>query len=656
VKRLLIDIETRSVLDLPKAGIHNYARDPSTSITHLGFTFDDSPIEVWQPRLGEMPGRLWDLVTEPATEFVAHNAAFERLVLSGPAGRALGFPEALQAPERWTCTMARAAALGLPRGLDDACSALNLPLQKDREGHQLMLQCCKPRSLHPLTWWQDESRMTRMAAYCRRDVECEAQLEHRLPELSPTEHAVWAVTEKMNDAGVLIDAALLKMLTRIVQGALAKLDKELCEITAGAIKRVSMTAALVTWLRAHGLDVNSCDKHAVAELLERDDLDPTVERVLEIRQEGGGSSTKKLVAVARQFDALDGRLRHQLVYAGAIATGRWSSTGVQLQNLPRNRLYDLAPILRDLEHGITATEIADIYGPPLQVASELLRPLIVAPHGHWLIIADFAQVEARVLAWLAGEQHRLQMFRDYDAGGPDPYSVTAALLFGVTIVGVKPDQRPLGKAAELAFGFQGGHRAIQKQARNFGLRIPKAQAEEYKLAWRAANPAIVQFWADLERAACSVIGSPPGRIERVDLIEFTRTARAMTAKLPSGRKLIYWAPTLRERETPWGELRLQPHCFGRNNLTKKWENGPLYGGLFCENVVQATARDLLAQALIRLDTLGLNPILTIHDEIIVQADQDATEAVSKVMRTVPGWARGLPLAASVVSADRYAKG
>jgi DNA polymerase bacteriophage-type len=329
---------------------------------------------------------------------------------------------------------------------------------------------------------------------------------------------------------------------------------------------------------------------------------------------------------------------------------------VQLQNLPRIKVYEPAPILRDLQHGITAEEIADIYGPPLAVVSELLRPLIVAPNGHWLIIADFAQIEARICAWLAGEQHRIRMFRDYDAGGPDPYRVTAGVLFNVAVADVTPHQRPLGKAAELAFGFQGGHRALQKQARNFGLRIPKAQAETFKIAWREANPAITQFWADLEHAACSVIGSPPGLIERVGRIEFTRTARAMTAKLPSGRKLIYWAPTLRERETPWGELRLQPHCFGRNNLTKKWENGPLYGGLFCENVVQATARDLLALALIQLDRLGYAPVLTIHDEIIVEADADLTDAVGEVMRSIPDWAAGLPIAASVVAADRYAKG
>jgi DNA polymerase bacteriophage-type len=219
-----------------------------------------------------------------------------------------------------------------------------------------------------------------------------------------------------------------------------------------------------------------------------------------------------------------------------------------------------------------------------------------------------------------------------------------------------PHQRQLGKILDLSCGFQGGYRAIQKMARNFGLRIPKAQAEELKLAWRADKPAIVQFWADLERAATLVITSPPGRIERVGLIEFTRTSRAMTMKLPSGRKLVYWAPSLRERKTPWGELRLQPHCFGRNNTTRKWENGALYGGLLCENSVQGTARDLLAHALIRLDASGLKPILTIHDEIIVETNTDATEVVSEAMHAAPDWAVGLPIAASVVTADRYAKG
>ena len=271
---------------------------------------------------------------------------------------------------------------------------------------------------------------------------------------------------------------------------------------------------------------------------------------MELRSEGGGSCTTKTAAMALHINH-DSRIRHGLVYAGAVATGRWSSVGVQLQNLPRNSVYDLPPILRDLQHDITADEIADLYGPPLRVISELLRPLIVAPDGHHLIVADYCQIEARILAWLAGEHHRLAMFRAYDDGGPDPYSVTAARLFSLPVAEVTPAQRQSGKIAELALGFQGGHRAIQKMGKNFGMRIAKATAEEWKVAWRRPTRRSRAFGTPLRpRRAPSSIVPRPHRTSRPDPV-LAHAARDV-GKAPVRTEAHLLAPVPEVRKKPRG--------------------------------------------------------------------------------------------------------
>lgn len=679
--RMFFDIETRSTVDLRRTGQYVYAADPSTEILMLAWALDNEPVRVWLPVRGEeIPDDLAACLADPAVTLVAHNAAFERVVCTSQAGRKIGLPvQAMRDMRRWNCTAARAACMGLPRTLDGAGRALNLDVEKDRDGHALMMRMCKPRASladGTVTWWEDAERMGRLAAYCRQDVEVERLIDRKLPDLPPAEHATWLLTEAMNDTGVTIDEALLLRVAMLIEDGERALNAEIAEATGGAVRRVTDHAALTRWLTAQGIDdaaETGVGKAAIAAMLDNPELDPTVRQVLVWRQEGGKSSAAKYRSLMLRMSD-DRRIRGALVYCGAAATGRWSSRGAQLQNLPRGgALADPAAAIRDLADGATLDEIGFMHGPPLVVASELLRPTFVAAPGHWLARGDYSQIEARVLAWLAGQANILDAFRAFDAGtGPDLYKITAAGIYGVSVGEVTKEQRQIGKVAALALGYQGGKGAFLAMAKAYGVRVSEERAEEIKTAWRAANPMIAStgkdappgFWRQLESAAADCMARPAGAMYLVGPhgISFRRNNSAMALRLPSGRSLVYWNPKLAQIETPWG-MKWAVKYRAEDAVTKRWTEFAAYGGLWTENVVQATARELMADSLIRCASAGLRPILTVHDEAICEVSRErfpraaqAAEAVEAVMREAPVWAAGLPVAADASADARYVKG
>jgi DNA polymerase len=443
-----------------------------------------------------MPADLTSVLSNEATPLVAHNAGFERLLLTGPAGARIGVPtNTIANLTRWDCTAARAAHVGLPRDLARACIGLNLPIRKDGAGHALMLRMCRPRSTDPLIWWEDDERMTRMEEYCRQDVEAEHMLDRKLPPLGEFERAVWEATERANDRGIRVDQLLLYRLDVLTDQAKKDVDERISKATHGAGPKVSNHAALTRWLISNGVDAEGVGRQAVEDLLENEDLDPSIRHVLQLRQDGGGSSSTKVVAIDQRLSD-DGRIRGALTYGGATSTLRWSSHGAQLQNLPRaNGQYNIPAILRDLNDHATLVELEDIHGAPLKVASQLLRPLFTANPSLQLVASDYSQIEARVLAWLAGQEDRLEVFRQYDAGvGPDLYRVTASRIYHTTPSEITKQQRQVGKTADLACGFQGGVRAFKAMVKTQRLKITAEEAEQVKQSWRAAHPYIVRFW------------------------------------------------------------------------------------------------------------------------------------------------------------------
>lgn len=698
MNRLEIDIETRSVAPLPKTGVYVYAEHPTTEITHVAYSRDAASVRVWLPPRstqrdtsgvrqvvttasgrqveafgGPMPADLYEALNDPAVELVAHNASFERNVLGGAPGRRIGVPvHQLAALPRWNCTAARAACMGLPRTLESTAAALNLPVQKDREGYALMMRMCKPKPKTgvngvPPVWVDDPASMLREAAYCADDVHTEAAVDAKLPNLPGLERQVWEITEAMNDAGVVVDTDLLLRVSLMIEDAERDINARISGVTGGAVPRVSDHGALTRWLLAQGLDDTAetgVGKQAVAAMLERADLDPVVRSVLAMRRDGGGSSAKKYRAILTRLSN-DGRLRGALVYAGAAMTARWSSRGAQLQNLPRGgTIRSTDGAIRDLMDGASLAEIEEIHGPPLVVASELLRPVFTAAEGYWLARGDYSQIEARVIAWMAGAEWKLDAFRACDAGtGPDTYKLAAASIYRVAVPDVTKEQRQIGKVGELALGFQGGVGAFQQMAKGYGVRVGDDRADEIKVAWREANPEVVQLWRDMERAAIDCMESSPGRFWPVGTrgMGYKRNGAALALRLPSGRHMLYWSPRLAMKATPWGSRATLVYR-AEDPVKKRWTEFDAYGGLLTQGPVQATARDLMADALVRLPAAGFRPVLTVHDEGIGEAARqrfattdEAKAAIAAVMMQAPAWAAGLPVAADASAALRYVK-
>ena len=426
------------------------------------------------------------------------------------------------------------------------------------------------------------------------------------------------------------------------------------ELTGGVVEAATQSGRLLTWLRARGVEADSVDKPAVAELLGTN-LPDDVRRVLEVRAEAARSSTAKLKAF-RARTCGDGRLRDNLLYHGA-GTGRWSGKGVQLQNLPRPR------IVVDTEAAITAIRqreepwwIDVFYGPPLGVVSDCLRGMLIASPGMELVAADFAAIEARVLAWLAGQRDLIRLF----ATGGDAYRHMAAEIYGraADTIAKGSVERQLGKQAVLGCGYGIGAPKFRTTCANAGIRIDEALAERVVKTYRTTNGRIVALWRELEHAALRAIEQPgltvPAAAGRV---RFRKKGDFLWLVLPSRRPLAYAQPRIEDVETPWGELRPQVTYLGVNSITRAWERQSAYGGKWTENVVQAFARDLLAAAMVRLEQAGYPIVLTVHDEIVaeVPAGSGSVEEFEAIICQLPDWATGCPVTAEGWRGLRYRK-
>lgn len=729
--KLHLDLESRSTVNLTQTGVYVYAEDPSTEITHVGWAIDDDAVEVWLPNPryarvattvqtidgapvrvygGPMPDMLRAALDDPDVIIGAHNAGLERRMLADDPGFQIGLVEI--PVSRFDCTAARAARVGLPRSLEGAAGALNLPVRKDRDGHALMMRMCKPlrstKTDSSVRWLDDDASMIREAAYCAHDVIVERAVDKQVPRLSEFERRVWELTETANDRGVLVDAELLLRVSFMVEDAEGDINRRLaietcsvwgtcpnghaCPSPCGAVQRVSDHGAITRWLQAFDADddlgAGGVGKAALAAMLEREDLPPVVRTVLLMRQAGGKSSASKYRSIMKRMSR-DGRIRGVLVYCGAAATGRWSSRGAQLHNLPRAGLLKkyahVEQAIRDIRDGATLAEIEELHGPPMVVASELLRPVFIAPDGHKLARGDSKQIEARILPWLAGAQWKLDAFAHYDAGlGPDLYKVGAGGIFKVDPASIGDDdpRRQIGKVSELALGYQGAEGALQAMAKGYGLKIPRASCPPgvkpwewdppdgtdawIVRKWRPANPEVSDretgLWSCVERAAITCMESSPGALQRVagragELgVGFIRNGKAMAMRLPSGGSLLYWSPVLRTQVMPWGKPKLCVVYRAEDSQTKQWSEFSGYGGLWVENLDQATGRDLMAYWLLEMAAAGLPPVLTVHDEGIGETDRDdGAAAVEAIMRRLPPWAAGLPVAADSSSAVRYVK-
>ena len=661
---LLIDFESRSTVDLRKRGVYIYSQDPSTEILCLALMPDGdrSKRVIWFPKLfsagifsvrvfggyAEVPvvntATAQHLISQ-ATTITAHNAQFERLLFQEILHKRHGWPAIPLT--KFRCTAARAAALALPRSLDQVCSVLNLPVQKDKEGRKLMMRLCRPQP--DGTYIEDIPSLVRLAQYCLTDVDAEHEVEKALPPLPASEERIWQLDQRINDKGIGFDREGALQLKFAIEGAETRLLAEVKELTKGAIKSARQVAALITWLKdEHDVELDDLKKGTVKEALSRLP-EGKAKRMLEIRQEMSLSSTAK-INTALGLISPDSRIRGTLLYHGA-STGRWGGKGFQPHNLPRDS-YKTPEEVEDAIAGFHTEST-------IKAASKCLRGLIVPQNGKFLHASDYNAIEARVLAWLADEREALEVFRR----GLDPYRVTASNIFGVSYEKVTKDQRQIGKVAILALGYQGWVGAFQTMAPNYGVHVSDEQAEEIIIPWRAANPAIRALWAGMEDAAFQAVRT--GKPYRCGKTLFGTRGDFLFMKIPSGRMLAYPYPIIepRTREFPAKEPGGKPQkitkdvvtFMGEDTYTHKWTRLATYGGKLVENLVQATARDLLCDAMLRMDALGYAIVLSVHDEIVWEDDQDRVKEVEDLMTVAPAWAAGCPLGAAGWRSKRYRK-
>lgn len=631
-RRLLIDLETYSSADITKTGAFKYVEAPDFEILLLAYAWDDGPVNVIDLARGEVLEymELRNSILDPNIVKVAHNSAFERACLSRVTGRDLP-------PEEWEDTMILAAMNGLPLSLDAAGAALELKDQKIKEGTSLISYFCKPckptianggrtRNLpkHAPDKW------ARFVEYCRRDVEVEQAIYYRLRDFPVTafERRVWALDARINERGVQVDTDLAEAAIAVDEAFTTTHAAEMQRLTG--LDNPNSVAQLKDWLSAVGVNVDSLNKATVQDLKAKVS-DPTTRRVLELRQLLGKTSTTKYAAMTNAV-CKDSRVRGLLQYYGAGRTGRWAGRLVQVQNLPQNHLDGIADV-RELvkQRDLDTLELAFDSVP--DVLSQLIRTAFVAKPGCTFLVADYSAIEARVIAYLAGEKWRQEVF----ANGGDIYCSSASAMFKVPVVkhGINGHLRQKGKIAELACGYGGGVGALKA----FGadkMGLTEDEMQQIVTQWRAASPTIPRFWRDVESAAKRALNNP-GRTATVPCgVKYRMDDDALRCLLPSGRVLSYWGAWLDSD----GSI-----CFmGQNQTTRQWEKTETWGGKLVENIVQAYARDCLAVAMVRLEAEGWHICFHVHDEVIVEAPEGSRwEDVAEVMGRPIDWAPGFIL-------------
>ena len=655
-----VDIETYSSVDLTKSGVRPYTEAPDFTILLIAYKIDNQPIklidlaakgsETSSSLLPEVssdipPGDLWEfrrLLLDPAAVKTAYNASFERTCLARYFHRPMP-------PEQWQCTMVQAATMGLPGTLAQVGAILGLERQKMEEGKALIQYFCKPAKDGTRHYPQDAPEKWELfRRYNVRDVDVETTIREKLARWPrpQVELDAWALDQAINDRGVRLDKTLLENALKLGDVYSARLIDEAQELTG--LDNPRSDAQLKGWLAERGVVTDSLDKKSIPPLLEAA-TDNTIKRVLRLRQELGKTSISKYAAMNRGL-CEDGRVHNLLQYYGAGRTGRWAGRLVQVQNLPQNKLRDLSTarqLVRDGEFDLL--EMA--YGSPPFVLSQLIRTTFIPSEGCRFIIADYSAIEARVLAWLAGESWVLKEF--YGEGLI--YEATASMMFHVPkdVIkkgGARADLRSKGKVATLACGYQGGAGAlIQMGALESG--IPEDELPGIVQMWRKANKNIVRFWYEVEDAAISAVQGTPTTLDHG--IHFECEADYLFITLPSGRRLAYYQPEL-QPEPKFDKMGLTYKGSGQN---KKFTRQKSYGGKLVENITQATARDCLRDAMTALDAAGYRIVFHVHDEVIVDmpVGTGSLAEMQEIMGRPLAWAPGLPLRAAGFEADFYMK-
>jgi len=626
-----LDFETRSKVDLKDKGLDTYARDVSTEVICMAYSIDGGEVKLWTPQFA-----IPQFLSNPDAKFQAWNAAFEYNIMK----------HVLQLNTRWEQmidSMAIAAANNIPQALDDAAQFVDGEHLKDPIGKRLIQKLSKPKK--DGTFNEDPELLDQMYEYCKQDVRTEMEVVKRLRALSSVEQQVWVLTQKINEVGVPVDPQELQNAIFACEQNKAAIYREITELTGGYT--ANQPAKLVEWMSKRGVVVEDLTAETVTKLLQRSNITDEVRRVLELRQQGSMTSVAKFEKMLEV--QVGGRIRNTLVYHGA-STGRFASRGgLNLQNIARPSLDDNA-IEEAYERILVRGE-----GGTMEELSSLVRSAIKAPDGQTFVDVDFSSIENRVASWIAGQNDKVELFRQ----GLDEYkSFASSALYNVPYEEVTKEMRQISKSAVLGCMFGQGAKGLVEYAEGMGVKMTMGESERAVKAYRNAYVKVKSAWYDFEGAAIAAIQNE-GHPYKIGKIAFKCAKNALWMQLPSGRLICWQRPKVEKQLTPWGQLKDGILVWSQNTFTRKWGYNKLIGSSIFQSSVQATARDMLTESMLALDNEGYTVVNCIHDEILIlapeQDSQSALEHVIALMTKAPTWAPEFPLAAEGWVGQRYRK-
>lgn len=675
-----VDFETRSAVELLDTGAWVYSLHPTTGVLCFVYRlpyWEEDRTELWHPAFPELgieeaplPVELFNWLASGGL-IEAHNSFFERSIWLNQMVAKFNWPEVPH--KAWRCSAAKAAVFALPRGLEGLCKVLKTRHQKDKVGSKTMLKMAKPRKLlkkerkaleaqgidpDGQLWWHETYEMLEVLfAYCRTDVLAEEEASSLLRDLSAEETDVFLMDQWINQRGVQIDQAAVETALELVGGIYTELNAELIQVVQESGSEIEITKAtqrarILAWLNEQGVPIMDTQGPTVDEWLKRKDLKPSALRMLELMRALGRSSTAKYVAMQEWSDPRDGRARGMLLYHGA-GTGRWSGAGPQPHNFPRGDIKNMS-LAWDAIHTKDILLIETLYEDLMTVLSHALRGAIIPSPGKELIAADYAAIEARVIFWLADDQAALDIFRRGDC----IYCDMATDIYKRVITKANFNERQMGKQTILGLGFQMGWKKFIDTCAKYGIFLEPEFAQYVVNLYRSKYWRVKKMWSDQEQAAIEAIRS--GRQIRCGRIVWKVIDRFLHCKLPSGRVLSYCDPVLIKKPMPWdkNDLRDAISFMGVDPQTKQWRRTDTYGGTLVENIVQATARDLMADAMLRCEKTGVyDVVLSVHDELITEVvkGKGSVKELETLMSIVPAWADGCPVKAEGWAGLRYKK-
>jgi DNA polymerase len=626
-----LDFETRSKIDLKDKGLDTYARDISTEVICMAYSIDGGEVKLWTPQFA-----IPQFLSNPNAKFQAWNAAFEYNIMKHVLHLNTTWDQMID-------SMAIAAANNIPQALDDAAQFVDGEHLKDPIGKRLIQKLSKPKK--DGTFNEDPELLEQMYEYCKQDVRTEMEVVKRLRGLSDIEQQVWVLTQRINEAGVPVDPQELQNAIFACEQNKAAIYREITELTGGYT--ANQPAKLIEWMGKRGVVVEDLTAETVTKLLQRSNITDEVRRVLELRQQGSMTSVAKFEKMLEV--QVGGRIRNTLVYHGA-STGRFASRGgLNLQNIARPSLGDDA-IEEAYERILVRGE-----GGTMEELSSIVRSAIKAPDGQTFVDVDFSSIENRVASWIAGQNDKVELFRQ----GLDEYkSFASSALYNVPYEEVTKDMRQISKSAVLGCMFGQGAKGLVEYADGMGVKMTMGESERAVKAYRKAYAKVKSAWYDFEAAAIAAIQNE-GHPYKIGKIAFKCAKNALWMQLPSGRLICWQRPKVEKQLTPWGQLKDGILVWSQNTFTRKWGYNKLIGSSIFQSSVQATARDMLTESMLALDNEGYTVVNSIHDEILLLAPENGAEAalerVVEVMTKPPKWAPEFPLAAEGWVGKRYRK-